>query len=447
LEQSEKLGKYQIESILGEGGMGIVYKAYDPHLARVVAIKTIRRGLLEGKSGQDLRERFSREARAEGRLIHPNIITIYEFQEDAQGTPFFVMEYAEGKDLKQYLSRGIRFDLEKTLHIIEQVLRALSHSHGEGVVHRDIKPANIILQENDTVKIADFGIARMEESEFTQTGMVMGTPQYISPEQRLGRRVDGRTDLYSTGAVLYELLTGQKASPGLKASTLWQRLTDGGSARSDTLDANDAKIQRIFRIVVVKALAQDPDDRFASAEEFIQAIENARPTPESSSGKYHKGLWLGSILGAVVLAAVYFLSSPAGESTSAAAPAETQPTAVSQQAAIVVPVSLTAEQAQKVQQHLKVARIHLLVGRLIFPAGSNAAHSYKLALDIDPENVEARSGLQNVEKQLIEQVEQRIASGDVSGAEEQLSASLQSFPGSARLSILKQQVTLEQQIR
>ena len=415
--------------------MGIVYKAYDPHLARIVAIKTIRRGLLDGKSGADLRERFSREARAEGRLFHPNIITIYEFQQDEEGTPFFVMEYVEGKDLKQYLSRGIRFDLEKCLHIIDQVLSALSHSHSEGVVHRDIKPANIILLENDTVKIADFGIARMEESEFTQTGMVMGTPQYISPEQRLGRRVDARTDLYSTGAVMYELLTGQKASPGLSTDTLWSRFTD---AETTKLDTTDAKTQRIFRIVVVKALAKDPDDRFASAQEFQQAIADARPTPEPAKSRRPQGIWLGFVAGIAVIGAAYLLSIPRQDKAMTAQ--ELQPAQY-----IANPVNtrsqpLSAKEARKIQSQLRVAKTHSLVGRLISPAGSNAFHSYQLVLDLDPANAEARQGLATLQDQLHVRIEQSISSGDVQRAEEELSQSLQKFPDSATLLALRQQV-------
>lgn len=435
LEQIEKLGKYQVQSILGEGGMGIVYKAYDPHLARVVAIKTIRRGLLDGKSGADLRERFSREARAEGRLFHPNIITIYEFQQDEKGTPFFVMEYVEGKDLKHYLSRGIRFDLEKTLHIVEQVLSALAHSHSEGVVHRDIKPANIILLENDTVKIADFGIARMEESEFTQTGMVMGTPQYISPEQRLGHRVDARTDLYSTGAVMYELLTGQKASPDLSAKTLWSRITDTDT-ETTKLDTTDAKTRRIFHTVVVKALAKDPDDRFASAQEFRQAIADARPTPDPGGNRRPRGLWLGLIAGIAVMAAAYFLSIPGQEKAAAKAalPLEIDKAADTRRD------RLSDEELRKLQSQLRVAKTHMLVGRLISPSGSNALHSYRLVLEIDPGNAEARQGVASVQDKLLVRIEQSISSGDYQRADEELSLGLQKFPASSGLLALRGQL-------
>ncbi len=434
MKEGQKLGKYEIHSILGEGGMGIVYKAYDPHLARVVAIKTIRVSLLEGKSGQDLRERFRREARAEGRLLHPNIITVYEYQEDEQGTPFFVMEYVEGKDLKQYLSRGILFNLEKSLHIIEQVLAALDHSHREGIVHRDIKPANIILLENDTVKIADFGIARMEESEFTQTGIVMGTPQYISPEQRLGSRVDARADVYSTGAVMYELLTGEKASPGLTETTLWHKVTDG---ELTGLDNGDAKTRRMCKLVVFKALAKDADDRFASAQEFLHAIEQARPTPPEPPRRRHLGLWLGMILGVVVLGASWYFSMPGGEAELSSTGEPSTAVEVESSARIA---PLSAGESSKLQSQLKVANIHMLVDRLIAPQGSNAFHSFQLALNIDPANAEAQKGMASIKNKLVERVEKSIKHGNMQLAQSQLSQALQKFPDAPELLALRGKV-------
>lgn len=416
--------------------MGIVYKAYDPHLARVVAIKTIRRSLLEGKSGSELRERFRREARAEGRLVHGNIITIYEYQEDELGMPFFVMEYVDGQDLKQFLSRGVRFNLEKTLHIVEQVLRALSHSHREGIVHRDIKPANIILLESDQVKIADFGIAKMEESEFTQTGMVMGTPQYISPEQRLGRHVDGRTDLYSVGAVMFELLTGQKASAGLSETKLWHRLKDGAVP---DLDIRDAKTERVFTQVVLKALAKDPDDRFQSAEDFLQAITAARPTPPAQDKpRRYLSLVIVSVIALLMLAAVYFYAEPiqrAIESRSGRSPQSP-----SVEAPVVSSVKLTAQSAEKLQRQLKVARTHLLVGRLITPEGSNAFHSYQLALRIDPENEQAKRGMQAIKEKLLEHIEKLIRAGESNQAGRQLDHALKLFPGDRALVALKEEI-------
>lgn len=315
------------------------------------------------------------------------------------------------------------------------MLSALAHSHGEGVVHRDIKPANIMLLENDTVKIADFGIARMEESEFTQTGMVMGTPQYISPEQRLGQRVDARTDLYSTGAVLYELLTGQKASPGMSANTLWSRIND---AETTKLETTDAKTQRIFHTVVVKALAKDPDDRFASAQEFSQAIANARPTPESEKSRRPQGIWFGLIAGIVVITVAYLLSKPAQHEI-AVSPAK--PAVLD----IEKPVKtrsnrLTDEETRKIDSQLRVAKTHMLVGRLISPPGSNAFHSYQLVLKLDPGNAEARLGVASLQDKLLARIEQSITNGDFQRADDEISLGLQKFPDSVKLLAVKQQV-------
>ncbi len=324
------------------------------------------------------------------------------------------MEHVEGNDLKQYLSKGIRFNLDRVLHIIEQVLSALARSHSKGIVHRDIKPANIILLEDGTVKIADFGIARMEESEYTQTGVVLGTPHYIAPEQRLGHKVDGRADLYSTGAVMYELLTGEKASPGLSETRLWDRLKGD---RVSGLDISDPKTQRIFDRVVLKALNKDPDDRFESAEAFLQAIAEARPTPEKKAGLGFNGLAVGAALGIALLAGViYFTQPPAAATQSGPVPSPE-------------PVILTAAESAKLQQHIKVARTHLLVGRLIAPEGSNAYHSFQLALALDPGNDDAREGMQEIKQKMVQQVEQLIQTGQMDQARQQVEIGLEKFPG------------------
>jgi serine/threonine protein kinase len=453
LEASKRLGKYEIQHILGEGGMGIVYKAYDTLLQRHVAIKTIRQSLLEGKSGHELLERFRREARAEGSLTHPNIIMIYDYQESEDGIPFFVMEFIEGKDLKAYLSRGVHFNLEKSLDIIEQVLKALAYSHRQGIVHRDIKPANIILQEDDSVKIADFGIAKMEESEYTQTGMVMGTPQYISPEQKLGQKVDGRSDLYSCGAVLYELLTGTKAHSVNKDTTLLAGLKE---LPVNKLDTKDPLTQRLFKQVIAKALTKDPDDRFSSAEDFFDAIQTARPKPLAKEKTKRRWLALGSLsilllvggIGAYYGSLKYakppqtmaprWQSQSADQSESAAtgpASSPTEPFTGSITAPSATP--LTAEQQLKIENHLRAARVHMLVKRLILPPGSNAYHSYTLALAIDPDNSNAKKGLELLQNEVIAAIRQRRQEGDLQGARELLKISLQLFPESQALQHLQ----------
>lgn len=435
MEETE-LGKYQLQSILGEGGMGLVYRAYDPHLARVVAIKTIRNSLLEGKSGHELRDRFRREARAEGKLIHQNIITIYEYHEDSEGTPFFVMEYVEGKDLKQYLSKGIRFNLDKSLNIVEQILGALAFSHKNGIVHRDIKPANIILLEDGTIKIADFGIAKMEESEYTRTGMILGTPQYSSPEQQFGGMVDARTDLYSTGAVLYELITGKKALSVVNSRKGKRKIRSDISYHSD-----DPKADRILSQVVAKAMSQDADDRFHSADEFLQALQQARPTPTPKAHRWLPGLVIGMVSGLALLTAAYFLlpnhllpervepETAASEFTKP--PTDTSPV-----------VELSQQQKAQIEQYLKVANIHLLVGRLIFPAGSNATESFQKALDIDPSNETALAGLQEIRNKLAEKIRRYVEFENIADAKIELDIALQHFPKDQDLKDLKTQIQL-----
>src|SRR6476646_11622050 len=207
------LGKYEIESVLGRGAMGVVYKATDPHIERTVAIKTVRKDLLDADLAAQFMSRFRNEARAAGRLHHPNIIGIYEYGEH-ESVAYIAMEYVDGIGLREDLNRGARFDLQQIVAIAAQLLLALEFAHAQGVIHRDIKPANLILTSAGTLKVADFGIARVDASNLTMTGMVMGTPSYMAPEQCQGLPSDHRADLFSVGVVLYELLTGVKPFDG-----------------------------------------------------------------------------------------------------------------------------------------------------------------------------------------------------------------------------------------
>jgi len=203
-----KIGKYDIQSVLGKGAMGVVYKAFDPGIERVVAIKTVRKDLVEQSMA-----RFKNEAVAAGRLLHPNIVSVYEYGED-DANAFIVMEFVEGTGLREYLNRGANFDLGQIAAMMTQLLQALDFAHERGVVHRDVKPANLILTKNGALKVADFGIARIDTSNLTTMGMVMGTPSYMSPEQCQGQTVDRRSDLFSAAVVLYELLSGEKPFAG-----------------------------------------------------------------------------------------------------------------------------------------------------------------------------------------------------------------------------------------
>src|SRR5688572_9004783 len=209
----EHLGKYQITEVIGRGAMGVVYKAFDPNIRRTVAIKTVRLESVDEGRAHSMLARFKNEAQAGGRLSHPGIVAIHEYGEE-NGLAHIAMEYIEGNSLREYLSRGTRFGEGDVVSIMAQLLEALAYAHEQGVWHRDIKPANLIVMRNGKLKIADFGIARIESSNLTLVGAVMGTPGYMAPEQYTGVQVDWRVDIFSAGVVLYELLTGVKPFAG-----------------------------------------------------------------------------------------------------------------------------------------------------------------------------------------------------------------------------------------
>ena len=221
-EAPRKLGKYEILRELWPRRDGVVYEAFDPSIERTVALKTIRRDQLEGDGAAEMITRFQREAKAAGRLNHPNIVAIYDFGEDGDIT-FIAMEFVIGRELKNHFAQNERFPIEEVSRIMGELLGALDYSHNYGVVHRDIKPANIIIRPNGQVKVADFGIARIESSQYTQAGSVLGTPAYMSPEQFMGQTVDRRTDIFSAGVVLYEFLTGEKPFSGT-ATTIMHKV-------------------------------------------------------------------------------------------------------------------------------------------------------------------------------------------------------------------------------
>ncbi|HVN78165.1 MAG TPA: serine/threonine-protein kinase, partial [Terriglobia bacterium] len=203
----EKIGRYLIERTIGRGAMGVVYLAFDPILDRHSAIKVM---TTSGEVDEELRTRFLREARSAAKIRHPNIIAIYDMGED-QNRPYIAMEYLEGEDLKTLIDKRIVIPFEKKINLLIQVCRGLHYAHEHGVIHRDIKPANIFVTKDGEVRILDFGLARLESSELTRAGIVMGTPYYMSPEQVRGaRELDGRSDLFSVGVVLYELVSHTK---------------------------------------------------------------------------------------------------------------------------------------------------------------------------------------------------------------------------------------------
>lgn len=272
-----KLGKYEILRELGRGAMGIVYEAFDPSIERTVALKTIRRDQLEGEHAAEVITRFQREAKAAGRLNHPNIVAVYDFGDDGDST-FIAMEFVIGRELKSFFAQNERFEMKDVVRIMSELLDALDYSHNFGVVHRDIKPANIIIRPNGQVKVADFGIARIESSQYTQAGSVLGTPAYMSPEQFMGQTVDRRSDIFSAGVVLYEFLTGERPFAGT-ATTIMHKVLSVDPPPPSKLNV---QVPRPFDSVIAKAMAKRPEDRFKTAAEFAQAIKLAaegQPAP------------------------------------------------------------------------------------------------------------------------------------------------------------------------
>ena len=264
------LGKYELRREIGRGAMGVVYEGYDPMIKRVVALKTIRSDQLTGDESATVIARFRREAQAAGRLSHPNIVPIYDFGEDG-GVWFIAMEFVKGRELKEYFDANERFSVPDIVRIMSQMLDALDYSHRQGVIHRDIKPANVFLLADGCVKVADFGIAHIDSSSLTQVGTVLGTPSYMSPEQIMGLPVDGRSDLFSAGVILYQFLTGERPFAGSATTTMQKVL------KEDPLPPSALNVQLLpaMDAVVRKALAKRADERYQTATEFAAAIRAA----------------------------------------------------------------------------------------------------------------------------------------------------------------------------
>lgn len=267
MSEPSKLGKYTIRRELGRGAMGVVYEGFDPFIERTVAIKTIKPDVPGQGDAAELLARFKREAQAAGRLNHPGIVAIYEYGEDA-GVAFIAMEFIKGRELKSYFASEQRFAMRDVARIMGEMLAALEHAHRNGVTHRDIKPANVIVLEGGAVKVADFGIARIETSELTQAGTVLGTPSYMSPEQFLGMPVDGRSDIFSSGVILYQFLTGERPFSG-SATTIMHKVLQVEPLPPSTLNTT---LPPAWDAVVKKAMAKNPADRYASAAQFAADI-------------------------------------------------------------------------------------------------------------------------------------------------------------------------------
>ena len=271
----QQIGRYQIVRILGSGAMGMIYQAVDPEIDRVVAIKLIRADLLDGADRPDFIARFRREAQAAGRCTHPNIVAVHDFSIH-DGNPFMVMEFIDGATLVQAWPASRRFSPADAVLLMLQVLAALQAAHTLGVVHRDIKPANIMLTGANLVKVTDFGISRIDTSVLTLVESVVGTPSYMSPEQCRGEAVDARSDIFSAGIELFEMLAGQKPFTGRNAAEVFSKLL---LEPAPDLGGIVADLPTAICQVVARCLAKAPADRFASAADMAAALQAAIAIP------------------------------------------------------------------------------------------------------------------------------------------------------------------------
>lgn len=280
------LGRYEIRRELGKGAMGVVYEAFDTLIQRTVALKTVLPEYMHAPGMEDALARFQREAQAAGRLNHPGVVAVYDFGEeipvDDKGQPgpekikYIAMEFVKGRELRSFFDANQRFNVPDIVRIMGEILDALGHAHANGVVHRDMKPANLFVLENGKVKIGDFGIARVESSDLTQVGTVMGTPSYMSPEQITGQPVDGRSDIFSCGVILYQLLTGEKPFTGNQTTIMYKVMNENPLPPSML----NVALPPAFDAVVKKAMSKSPEQRYQNAAQFAQAIVAAQQAPQ-----------------------------------------------------------------------------------------------------------------------------------------------------------------------
>ncbi len=268
------LGRYEIISELGQGAMGVVYKATDPLIDRTVAIKTINLGLAQEEK-EEYEARFYQEAKAAGRLSHPNIVTIYDVGKSGD-VAYIAMEFLQGREVRDILNDGQALPVEQVLDIVSQVALGLAYAHEHGIVHRDVKPSNIMMIRDGHVKITDFGIARMESAAVrTQTGMVLGSPKYMSPEQVMGKLIDQRSDIFSLGVMLYEMLTGKAPFVGENVNAIMYQTLNGVPPPPSTVNP---LVPDMLNFIVAKALAKGLDDRYQNAKDLANDLRACRDT-------------------------------------------------------------------------------------------------------------------------------------------------------------------------
>jgi eukaryotic-like serine/threonine-protein kinase len=266
------IGRYHISGALGFGAMGAVYKAYDPLIKRTLAIKTIRLDIPpRSPQFQQFLERFIQEVRIAGTLSHPSIVTLFDMGQE-NDVPFLAMEFVDGKTIAALIEEGTPFKPERVIGLVSQVAEALDYAHAKGVIHRDIKPSNLIVYEGDKVKVTDFGIAKLADSEITHSGALLGTPSYMSPEQAMGEKLDGRSDIFSLGVVAFEMLSGEQPFPGQNVTSILYKLVHVDPIQPADLETNGLVPQK-WREVFLKVLAKKPENRYPTASAFVQDLE------------------------------------------------------------------------------------------------------------------------------------------------------------------------------
>jgi predicted Ser/Thr protein kinase len=266
----KRFGRYEVVAELGRGAMGVVYQARDPQINRLVAVKTVRLSGQEPDEEKEFRMRFMHEAQAAGRLHHPGIVAIFDVGEDPDNhDPYIVMECVDGEPLNRILAREKKLSLETALQLVEEVAEALDFAQIQGVIHRDIKPGNILVTRDGHAKIVDFGIAKLNLAHFTLPGRVLGTPAYMAPEQLNGEGVDGRSDLFSLGVILYAMVTGHSPFQGNSATTVCFKVANREPVAASALDLS---LPRELDEVIARAMAKNPEDRYQRGTEFAEDV-------------------------------------------------------------------------------------------------------------------------------------------------------------------------------
>jgi serine/threonine protein kinase len=283
--ETKRFGRYEVVAELGRGAMGVVYRARDPQIDRMVAVKTVSLWGQQSEEENEFRLRFMHEAQAAGRLHHPGIVAIFDVGENPENlNPYIVLEYVAGEALNRMLAREKKLPLETALHLAEEIAEALDYAHAQGVIHRDIKPGNILVTETGHAKIADFGIAKLNLAHFTLPGRVLGTPAYMAPEQLNGEGVDGRSDLFSLGVILYAMVTGHSPFQGDSATTVSFKVANREPVAASALDLS---LPRELDEVISRAMAKDREQRYQRGAEFAEDVrqlqELLKPGPTTTS--------------------------------------------------------------------------------------------------------------------------------------------------------------------